>query len=97
MAGLTRTDYTALKSAMIIDDDISYDAMIIKFTKTMERTVVMSSNSHNVPTTTAFAASTPSILGKRTHDIFDQFYVPRHPNTPGAPPQAMISPVTPQF
>jgi hypothetical protein len=51
LAGLTRTDYTALKSAMIIVDDITYEAMIIKFTKIMDalesagRTLVMSSNS----------------------------------------------------
>jgi hypothetical protein len=36
LAGVTRTEYTALKSAMIIDEDISYDAMIITFTKTMD-------------------------------------------------------------
>jgi hypothetical protein len=32
LAGVTRIEVAALKSAMIIDDEITYDAMIVKFT-----------------------------------------------------------------
>jgi hypothetical protein len=114
LAGVTREEYKPLKASMIIDHAISYVDMVAKFTLThqalqsADRTVVMSSNSHNVPTTRAFIAEAPSILGKRNHGVFDQFEAPRQPFAQGAPPtysypygappaQAMISPATPQF
>jgi hypothetical protein len=77
---------------MIIDQDITYVDMVANFTLTVEalqsanRTVIMSSNSHNIPTSNAFAASTPSVLGKRNHGVFDQFDVPHQPFAQGAPP-----------
>jgi hypothetical protein len=60
---------------MMIDNEISYDSMTSKFRKTMEvlesaqRTKVMPSNSHGT-TTTAFTATTPSILAKHFLSVF---------------------------
>jgi hypothetical protein len=100
LAGVTDPEYKTLKDISEQDKTLTYDDMVSQFMtkytslEATGRNKSLSSNSHGVHSSSAFAATTNagSELGKRSHSTFNQFTLQHQ-----RPAQAYVAPTIPEF